>query len=71
MGQYRIAVIPGDGIGIEVVEAGLKVLGVLQDREPNLKLHFETFPWGCNYYQEHGRMMAQDGLESLRTFDAI
>lgn len=71
MGQHRIAVIAGDGIGIEVVEAGVKVLEALQDREPKLKLHFETFPWGCNYYQEHGRMMAQDGLERLRTFDAI
>jgi tartrate dehydrogenase/decarboxylase/D-malate dehydrogenase len=71
MGGYRIAVIPGDGIGIEVVKAGLKVLGVLQDPEPKLTLHFETFPWGCNYYQRHGHMMAQDGLERLRNFDAI
>jgi tartrate dehydrogenase/decarboxylase/D-malate dehydrogenase len=42
MGQYKIAVIPGDGIGVEVVEAGLKALGVLQDQEPRLTLHFET-----------------------------
>jgi tartrate dehydrogenase/decarboxylase/D-malate dehydrogenase len=42
MGQYRIAVIPGDGIGVEVVEAGLKVLRALQDREPKFKLYFET-----------------------------
>jgi len=71
MGQYRIAVIPGDGIGIEVTKAGLKVLRVLQDREPRLKLQLETFPWGCNYYRKHGRMMAPDGLEILRKFDAI
>jgi tartrate dehydrogenase/decarboxylase/D-malate dehydrogenase len=71
MGQYKVAVIPGDGIGVEVVKAGLKVLHVLQDREPKLKLHFETFPWSCKYYQKHGRMMAQDGLERLRKFDAI
>ncbi len=68
---HRIAVIPGDGIGIEVIGAGLKVLQVLQDCEPKLRLHCEIFPWGCKYYLEHGRMMAQDGLETLRTFDAI
>ncbi len=71
MRTHRIAVIPGDGIGIEVIRAGLKVLQVLQDREPKLRFQCETFPWGCNYYHEHGRMMAQDGLETLRKFDAI
>ena len=71
MRQYGIAVIPGDGIGMEVVQAGLRVLQVLQDREPKLSLQLETFPWGCNYYHKHGRMMAQDGLETLRKFDAI
>lgn len=71
MRTHRIAVISGDGIGIEVIRAGLKVLQVLQDREPKLRLQCVTFPWGCNYYQEQGRMMAQDGLETLRKFDAI
>ena len=42
MGQYKIAVIPGDGIGVEGITAGLRVLHVLQDREPKLKLYFET-----------------------------
>ncbi len=71
MGSYRIAAIPGDGIGGEVIEAGLKVLAVLQERDPDLRLEVETFPWGSDYYRAHGRMMAEDGLERLRPFDAI
>lgn len=71
MRRYRIAVIPGDGIGIEVIEAGTRALQVLQDREQRLRLQLETFPWGSDYYHEHGSMMPPDGLERLRTFDAI
>ena len=71
MGQHRIAVIPGDGIGGEVVRAGLEVLAALQARDPGLDLTFETFPWGSDYYRAHGRMMAEDGLDRLRGFDAI
>jgi len=71
MRRYRIAVIPGDGIGMEVIQAGTRVLRVLEDREPRLSLQLETFPWGSDYYDEHGCMMPPDGLERLRTFDAI
>jgi tartrate dehydrogenase/decarboxylase/D-malate dehydrogenase len=71
MREYRIAAIPADGIGIEVIEAGLEVLDVLQQRERGFRLVVERFPWGSAYYRRHGRMMAEDGLEQIRKFDAI
>ena len=71
MREHRIAAIPGDGIGAEVLDAGLQVLQALEAREPELKLQVERFPWGSDYYRSHGRMMAEDGLETLRGFDAI
>jgi tartrate dehydrogenase/decarboxylase/D-malate dehydrogenase len=71
MAEFRIAAIPGDGIGAEVVAAGLQVLAALEARAPKLKLRVESFPWGSDYYRAHGRMMAEDGLETLKGFDAI
>jgi tartrate dehydrogenase/decarboxylase/D-malate dehydrogenase len=71
MAEFRIAAIPGDGIGAEVVVAGLQVLAALEARAPKLKLRVESFPWGSDYYRAHGRMMAEDGLETLKGFDAI
>jgi tartrate dehydrogenase/decarboxylase/D-malate dehydrogenase len=68
MKTYRIALIPGDGIGKEVIPAGVKVLEVAA-RE--FCLEFERFDWGCEYYLRTGRMMPEDGLEQLRLFDAI
>ena len=69
MATHRIASIPGDGIGAEVVAAGIDVLAAVQDRVPGLDLSFETFPWGSDYYRAHGRMMAEDGLSRLRAFE--
>ncbi len=71
MPEYRIAAIPGDGIGAEVVAAGLEVLAAVAARAPELTFQVETFPWGSDYYRRHGRMMAEDGLETLKGFDAI
>ena len=71
MGHHRIAAIPGDGIGGEVVQAGLEVLAALQARDPNLRLEIESFDWGSDYYRRHGIMMAEDGLARLGGFDAI
>ena len=71
MTDYKIAVIPGDGVGAEVIAAGRQVLEVLQSRHPKLKFVFEAFPWGSDYYRQHGRMMPDDALETLRGFDAI
>jgi tartrate dehydrogenase/decarboxylase/D-malate dehydrogenase len=70
MKEYRIATIPGDGIGIEVMDEGLKVLKGLGKR---FGLMFTTtnFEWGCEYYLKHGSMMDEDGLEMLRKYDAI
>jgi tartrate dehydrogenase/decarboxylase/D-malate dehydrogenase len=69
---FRIAVIPGDGIGKEVVPVGLHVLEALQaTSNGTLAFEFEWFPWGCEYYLTHGAMMAPDGLDRLREFDAI
>ncbi|HTW84637.1 MAG TPA: tartrate dehydrogenase [Candidatus Sulfotelmatobacter sp.] len=71
MGSYKIAAIGGDGIGPEVIEAGLTVLDALQRRDPALRLAVERFDWGSTYYARHGVMMPADGVERLRPFDAI
>ena len=62
--------IRGDGIGVEVVEEGLKVLRAVDDRAA-LGLEFTEFPWGSDCYLEHGAMMPADALETLAGFDAI
>ena len=71
MSRYRIAAIPADGIGPEVIGAGLRVLEALQRLDPDLRLDVKHFPWGSDYYRKHGAMMPADGLDSLRNFDAI
>ena len=71
MTSHRIAVLPGDGIGQEVIAAGAEVLGALAAREPGLELELVTFDWGSAWYRAHGRMMPDDGLDQLRGFDAI
>ena len=71
MKTYKIAVIPGDGIGPEVLAEGIKVLQEVARLDGGFAFEFTHFPWGCNYYLEHGRMMAEDGLEQLQNFDAI
>ena len=70
MKSYRVAVIPGDGIGQEVVPEGVRVLEACA-RRFGFQVHTEEFPWGCGYYLQHGRMMPPDGLDRLRGFDAI
>lgn len=67
----RVAVIGGDGIGPEVLGAGMRVMRAVAERDETVELEFEEFPWGCEYYLEHGRMMAEDGLERLAGFDAL
>ena len=71
MKVYRIASIPGDGIGKEVVPAGQQVLEALAASDPSFAFEFETFDWGGDYYRKHGTMMPDDGLDALRGKDAI
>jgi tartrate dehydrogenase/decarboxylase/D-malate dehydrogenase len=71
MREHHIAAIPADGIGKEVIAAGITVLETLQQRCGDFKLILETFPWGSDYYRAHGRMMPGDGLVTLKNFDAI
>jgi tartrate dehydrogenase/decarboxylase/D-malate dehydrogenase len=69
---YRIAVIPGDGIGGEVVPYGLRVLDRLAERSHGqFCFDYESFPWGCEYYLKTGTMMDANGLDRLAAFDAI
>ena len=71
MAGHHIAVIAGDGIGQEVIPEGLKVLQVMQEIVPDLQLEYEEFPWGSDYYKEHGIMMPDSALKTLAEFDAI
>lgn len=70
--EYRIAVIPGDGIGTEVVPEALKVLErVAATSGGAISFSFDFFPWGSDYYHEHGVMLAPDALEILEGYGAI
>ena len=71
MKTYRIATIPGDGIGKEVVPAGQKVMEALATSSESFRFEFENFDWGADFYRKHGVMMPGDGLDALRDKDAI
>jgi tartrate dehydrogenase/decarboxylase / D-malate dehydrogenase len=71
MRRHGIAVIPGDGIGKEVMAAGLEVLMELQRRDGGFELDMQQFPWGSDYFRQHGQLMPDDGVARLRMFDAI
>jgi tartrate dehydrogenase/decarboxylase/D-malate dehydrogenase len=66
----QIAVIAGDGIGKEVIPAGIAVVKRAAELA-GLPIEFVEFPWGCEFYTRHGRMMDADGLDTLQRFDAI
>ena len=71
MKTYQIALIPGDGIGKEVIPAGRQALQTLAAADPGLGFEFEEFHWGGDHYRAHGLMMPADGLEAIRNKDAI
>ncbi|MGY3313115.1 tartrate dehydrogenase/decarboxylase/D-malate dehydrogenase [Peribacillus simplex] len=71
MDVYKIAVIAGDGIGPEVINEGVKVLKKVAGIAGDFSFEFTYFPWGCEYYLEHGKMLPEDGLEQLMKFDAV
>jgi tartrate dehydrogenase/decarboxylase / D-malate dehydrogenase len=70
MKTYRIAVIPGDGIGQEVIPAAISVLDAAAGRA-GVRFEWQRFPWGSEHYFERGRMMPDNALDQLRPFDAI
>lgn len=69
--EYRIAVIPGDGIGKEVVPEGCRVLKAVEQAVGDFHLRLEEYPWGSKYYLKYGRMMPEDALKILEDYDAI
>ena len=71
MRTYRIAAMGGDGIGPEVIAAGVQALKVCAERDGAFTLDFQDFDWGSDYYRKHGIMMPADGADQLRSFDAI
>jgi tartrate dehydrogenase/decarboxylase/D-malate dehydrogenase len=71
MRTHRIAALGGDGIGPEVIEAGLEVLRACAERDGGFALAVEHFDWGSDYYRRHGVMMPEGGADRLRPFDAI
>ena len=71
MRQHRIAAIPADGIGPEVIAAGLEVLDALASRDGGFRLVVDHYDWGSDYYRKHGKFMPADALAWLRTADAI
>jgi tartrate dehydrogenase/decarboxylase/D-malate dehydrogenase len=71
MRDIRVAVIPGDGIGTEGVPAGIRVLEAAAQADGRFRFAWDRFPWGCQSYLETGRMMPPDGLQVLRSYDAI
>jgi tartrate dehydrogenase/decarboxylase/D-malate dehydrogenase len=71
MRVHKIAAIPADGIGPEVIDAGLEVLSALAEQDGGFKFEVEHFPWSSDYYLEHGYYIPEGGLEKLKSFDAI
>ncbi|MGB0389806.1 MAG: isocitrate/isopropylmalate family dehydrogenase, partial [Ardenticatenaceae bacterium] len=71
MKSYQIAVYPGDGIGVEVIEQTVRVLEGVQARSGGFVLHMTHLPWGAEYWVETGQVVPANYLEILRPFDAI
>jgi len=71
MRVHRIAVVPGDGIGKEVVPEGLRLLAAVEKKVGGFHCEPTHFPWGSDYYREHGVMMPEDGNATLKPYDAI
>lgn len=71
MKEFSIGVIPGDGIGPEVIREALKLLQEIEKSIGGLIFNFESYDWGCEYYLAHGEMMPKDGIERLKSHDAI
>jgi tartrate dehydrogenase/decarboxylase/D-malate dehydrogenase len=70
MAGYKIAVVPGDGIGKEIVPQDVRVLDAAAEKF-GFDIEYAYFPWGAEFYKETGEFMPENGLEQLRPFDAI
>ena len=68
---YKIAAIPGDGIGVEITEAAIQVLQKLAQVSRKFRFDFETFDWNSKRYMEKGHYIPPDGIDQLKKFDAI
>lgn len=68
---FRIACIPGDGIGIDITKAAIKVLQKLSDTVGTFTFDFEIFDWSSTTFKERGYYMPPDGFEQLKAYDAI
>lgn len=71
MKRFRIALYPGDGIGVDVVEQAVRVLDAAQQRCGDFELQYTHFPWGADYCDQHGQVVPDDYLDQLRPFDAV
>ncbi|MCF6411311.1 tartrate dehydrogenase [Pseudalkalibacillus salsuginis] len=71
MKNYKIGVVPGDGIGTEIMPGTLEVLDALAEVHGGFKLAYSHYPWSCDYYLEHGMMMPDDGIDQLAQHDAV
>ncbi|ANU26105.1 tartrate dehydrogenase [Planococcus versutus] len=71
MKAFKIAVLPGDGIGPEVTKEAVKVLEAINQQNSTFAIEFKEFEWGSEYYLANGQMMPDDGLDQLKNFDAI
>ena len=71
MKTHKVALIPGDGIGPEVIAEGIKVLDAVAAYDGGFSLECTEFPWGCEHYLRTGEMMPADGIDTLSHFDAI
>lgn len=70
MSGYRLACIPGDGIGKEVLPEGIRVLDAVAQKF-DIKFQYDYFDWSCEYYAKHGRMMPEDGIKQIQNHDAV
>jgi len=71
MKEYKIAAIPGDGIGKEVLPEGIKVLQAAAEKTGAFRLAVDEYPWGCGHYLEAGVVMPEDGIDILSNYDAV
>ncbi|NJN54094.1 MAG: hypothetical protein HC804_04655 [Anaerolineae bacterium] len=71
MNSYKIAALPGDGIGKEIMPYAMDVMHSVAEKTRAFDLTFESYPWGCEYYLETGEVMPKDGTEILRPYHAI